>query len=123
MGRSALAISLILFLNTCWTLGQGTNLCLFYDPLKAQQNIRDGKPKLFLETGIAPIRYTNDSTVEKQFGFVYEDLGDLKSESDSCLIVYSRVVFSYLDRRYGREWRRRCRKDVLFLKSIRYQSR
>jgi hypothetical protein len=75
-------------------------------------------PKLLLPGGIAPLKRAADSSIEKQFGFLYQDFGCVRLVDDRCLREYSRVVFTYLDKKYGKDWRARVRKDVLFLSTL-----
>ncbi len=46
---------------------------------------------------------------------MYQDLGCVRPVDDRCLGEYSRVVFAYLDKQYGKQWRQSVRKEVLFL--------
>lgn len=103
----------------CTTLGsapgQGVKPCPSYNQLTAQRDLEKGTPKLFLPGGIAPLRRAEDPSIEKRFGFSYHDFGCVRLVDDRCLLAYSRVVFSYLDKKYGKAWRAGVRKDVLFL--------
>jgi|GEM_PF-2825402 len=102
---------------------QNLNFCLFKDSARAQTAIDQKQPTLLLVGGVSPIRYRRDSIAEAKFGFKFEELGDVLSDDDSCLRAYSKVIFSHLDNKFGRVWRRQVRSDVLFLKSIRYRLR
>lgn len=95
--------------------GENLKRCVAYNSSVAQKDITSSKPRLLLQGGIAPVRRIGDSAIEKQFGFVYEDFGCVKPADERCLQEYSQVVFTYLDKKYGRAWRTKVRKDVLFL--------
>jgi hypothetical protein len=99
-------------------LGQRLKPCPDYNQLIAQRDLTDGRPKLFLLGGIAPLKRAADSSIEKQFSFLYQDLGCVRPVDDRCLREYSLVVFAYLDKKYGKDWRAKVRKDVLFLTTI-----
>ncbi|WP_461056280.1 FEKKY domain-containing protein [Spirosoma arcticum] len=111
----ASSILLLLLTSIGGMPGQSLKRCASYNPSVAQQDIASSKPRLLLQGGIAPVRRAEDSSIEKQFGFVYEDFGCVKPADDSCLQEYSQVVFTYLDKKYGTAWRAKVRKDVLFL--------
>jgi len=105
-----------LWLGTLQTVcSQPVKPCPAFNKLTAQRDLAKGTPKLFLLGGIAPLRRASDSSVEKQFGFIYQDLGCVRPVDDRCLREYSRVVFAYLDKQYGTYWRESVRKEVLFL--------
>lgn len=113
----------ILSLSVLRTNAQTMNFCLSKDSVRAQQAIASKKPTILLRSGIAPRRYLQDSLVETQFGFTYEELGCAAADSDSCLEAYSKVIFANLDKQFGSVWRQTVRRDVLFLKSIQYQQK
>lgn len=100
-------------------LAQPSKPCPSYNQLMAQRDIAKGRPRLFLSGGIAALKQAEDSSVEKQFGFLYKDFGCVRPPvNDRCMREYSREVFTYLDRKYGEKWRTTVRKDVLFLASL-----
>lgn len=101
-------------------VGQRQKPCPAFNASTAQQDLIKGQPKLLLYGGIAPLRRAGDSVVEKQFGFLYQDLGCVRLVDDQCLRAYSQVVFAALDKKYGHRWRARVRQDVLFLRPLPY---
>lgn len=113
-------MSLVFFMAAARPVtGQPVKPCSGYNELVAQQDIADGKPKLLLQGGIAPVRRAGDAAVEKQFNVLYHDFGCVRPADDRCLKAYSQVVFAYLDKKYGKSWRTQVRKDVLHLTASR----
>lgn len=111
-------LTTLVFLSLCLLQGlrsQPRQPCPAFTRLTAQGDLAKGKPKLFLPGGIAPLRRANDSIIENQFGFSYQDLGCVRPVDDRCLREYSQVVFAYLDKLHGKQWRAYVRKEVLFL--------
>ena len=111
-------LTTVVFLSLCMLPGlrsQPLQPCPGFNQLTAQRDLANGTPKLFLPGGIAPLRRASDGPIEKRFGFMYQDLGCVRPVNDRCLGAYSRVVFAYLDKQYGKQWRQRVRKEVLFL--------
>ncbi|WP_460913937.1 FEKKY domain-containing protein [Spirosoma areae] len=115
VARSVCTILLLLLTSIGSVPGQSSKRCVSYNSSVAQQDVTSDKPRLLLQGGFAPVRRAEDSSIEKQFGFMYEDFGCVRPADDSCLREYSQVVFTYLDKKYGIAWRTRVRKDVLFL--------
>jgi hypothetical protein len=113
-------ISLVLFVAAVRPVtGQPAKPCSGYNESVAQQDIADGKPRLLLQGGMAPVRRAGDAAVEKQFNVAYHDFGCVRPAEDRCLKEYSQVVFAYLDKKYGKAWRTQVRKDVLYLTASR----
>ncbi|QMW04764.1 FEKKY domain-containing protein [Spirosoma foliorum] len=111
-------LTTLVFLSLCMLQGlssQPLQPCPAFNRLTAQGDLAKGKPKLFLPGGIAPLRRASDSVMEKQLGFIYQDLGCVRPVDDRCLREYSQVVFAYLDKLHGKQWRAYVRKEVLFL--------
>jgi hypothetical protein len=80
----------------------------------AQRDIRNNKPRLLLAGGIAPVAYPDQHKFEKKFGVAYHEFGD-SAPNQQCMVKYNKVVFKYLDSKYGRKWRKEVRKDVVGL--------
>lgn len=108
-------ILLLLLTSIGGVSGQNLKRCASYNSSVAQHDITSSKPRLLLQGGIATLRRVEDSSIEKKFGFVYEDFGCVKPADERCLQEYSQIIFTYLDKKYGTAWRAKVRKDVLFL--------
>ena len=66
--------------------------------------------------GIAPIIYTTDKDFQEKYHVGYNVFGCIAPDLDECLKVYNKTIFEYLDKTYGKKWRRDVRKDVIGLK-------
>ena len=81
----------------------------------ALKDIIKGKPKLLLAGGIAPVIYETDKTFQIKYGVSFFDYGCV-SPSQECMLAYNKTVFEYLDKTYGKDWRKEIRKDIIGLK-------
>jgi hypothetical protein len=88
--------------------------CECVSTVTANEDIKNGKPKLFLSGGIAPILVHNQKKQEDKYGFEYYEFG-CNMISEDCIRKYSKVIFEYFDKKYGLVWRLKVRKDTLFL--------
>ena len=81
----------------------------------ARRNFQEGKLKLFVQGGIAPISNSKgDKKFEKKYKITYIDFGcDLKTED--ALLDYNKKAFFLLDQTYGEKWRKKVRTDVIGL--------
>ena len=46
---------------------------------------------------------------------LYMIFGDDETTREECKKIYNRVVFDYLDKKFGDKWRKEVRKDVVGL--------
>ena len=82
---------------------------------KAQKDIKEGKPMLLLSGGIAPVSSPKEDNFEKRYTVKYHDFGDAP-QSVKCSTAYNNVVIAFLDKKFGKSWRRDAREDVIGLK-------
>jgi hypothetical protein len=82
------------------------------DASQALADIKNGKPKLLLIGGIAPVYYQGQEVFEKKFHINYYEYGCMSPETQ-CVIEYNKVMFKYLDQTYNKRWRKEVRKDVV----------
>jgi hypothetical protein len=80
----------------------------------AQRDISNQKQRLLLAGGIAPVMYIHQDRFEKKYNVLYDDFGCLAPNHD-CIVKYNKVIFKYLDSKYGKKWRKEVRKDVIGL--------
>jgi hypothetical protein len=78
----------------------------------AEIDIKLKKPRLLLIGSIAPIIHHNQGEFEKKYNIEYYDFGCMPP-NEECVIQYNKTVFNYLDKKYGRKWRKEVRKDVI----------
>ena len=83
---------------------------------KALQDIKEGKPKLLLASGDAPIVYKSDKLFSDKYQVYFYDYGCLPDRQE-CMIQYNKCIFEYLDNKFGKAWRKEVRKDIIGLKS------
>lgn len=82
---------------------------------QAQKDVRAGKPMLLLSGGIAPVSSPNEDHFEKKYTVKYHDFGDTPQKV-KCSVAYNKVVFAFLDKKFGKSWRRDARADVIGIK-------
>jgi hypothetical protein len=87
-----------------------------FDSLQAIEDIKNGKAKLLLVGGIAPLANTKkDIEFEKNFNIRYYDFG-CTPPAYECVLQYNKVIFNYLNKKYQNKWLYFVRKDVIGLK-------
>jgi hypothetical protein len=90
----------LVFVSTCTVNGK-----------VAEYEIKNGKQRLLILGGIVPIYYQGQENFEKKYNVKYFDFGcDVPAKE--CAVEYNKKIFEYLDRKYGKEWRREVRDDV-----------
>ncbi len=87
------------------------DICEFNGRL-ARKEIRKSIPRLILIGGLAPTYFFGQERFEHEFNIRYYEFGD-SGEPERCALRYNRVVFAYLDKRYGNTWRYKVRKDII----------
>ena len=90
-----------------------TLTCFFYDKVSAIRDIKAKKIQLVLKSGIAPKRYDNQDAFCKKYSIEYIELGCM-GDSKECLKQYNQVMATYLDKKFGKKWRKEVRIDILF---------
>ena len=81
----------------------------------AETEIKQGRPRLLLIGGVAPIITVWDSKFAKKYGIQFYDFGDT-GPAEECVLQYNKEIFEYLDSKFGTKWRKEVRKDVIGLK-------
>lgn len=81
----------------------------------ALKDIKEGKPKLLLAGGIAPVVYTTDNDFSNKYKVSFYDYGCSPARQE-CMLAYNTTIFNYLDKTYGTKWRKKVRQDVIGLK-------
>lgn len=90
--------------------------CLTYSREMALTDIQAKKPTILLHSGYAPVVYTTDKAFEKRFEIKYFDFGCVAGDRLECLIAYNKTIFDYLDKTYGKRWRKEIRNDAIGLR-------
>ncbi|MBG8552668.1 FEKKY domain-containing protein [Hymenobacter guriensis] len=81
----------------------------------AEKDIANQIPFLILRSGEAPVVYATDKGFENKFGVIYREEGCVGPNVD-CIRLYNVRIFSYLEQKFGRSWRKDIRKDVVGFK-------
>lgn len=107
--------------------GPGISKLIFTDSEEtakklANDDLKNGEIYLILHNGEAPIVYKNDEKFEKRFSAQYYEFGCVGPEQ-IVAEAYDSIMFKYLDLQFGREWRKKIRKDVVGFKSWRKKNK
>lgn len=79
---------------------------------KTQNELKNGTGTLLLIGGIAPIIYENDVKFQENFGIKFFDYGCTPPNYD-CIVENNLLIFKYLDDKYGNQWRKEIRSDII----------
>ena len=100
--------------NIKWVI---TTTCSDFNVDQAFKDIKEHKAHLLLYGSIAPSTGPADKEFRRKFGVAYIIFGDDETTREECKKIYNRVVFDYLDKKFGDTWRREVRKDVVGLEN------
>jgi hypothetical protein len=78
----------------------------------AKFDIKNSKPRLLVNGGIAPAYIPNKDLFEKKYGVKYDDMGDVPPPHE-CLKQYNTEVFKYLDSKFGESWKAEISSEVV----------
>ena len=78
----------------------------------AKYDIKNNRPRLLVNGGIAPVYIPNKELFEKKYGVIYDDMGDVPPPHE-CLKQYNNEVFKYLDLKFGKSWNAEVSKEVI----------
>lgn len=87
-----------------------------YNRRAALNDIKQGKANLLVPGGFAPVIYTTDKDFKAKYKIGYYVFGCIAPDMDECLTIYNQTIIEYLDRTFGKTWRKDVRKDVIGLK-------
>jgi hypothetical protein len=71
---------------------------------------------LLLSGGIAPVYSPKEDKFEQKYMVKYHDFGDVAPDI-KCITTYNKVIFQFLDKKFGKSWRKDARNDVIGLKN------
>jgi hypothetical protein len=80
----------------------------------AQIDIIEGRPRLILKGGMVVSKIHGQEIFEANYGIKYYDFGCISLDEES-ITSYNKVIFKFLDKKYGKKWRKEVRKDVVGL--------
>lgn len=81
----------------------------------AKTDLDNGILVLFLQSGIAPVTYITDEIFENKYKVYYYEFG-CTSPEHSLVKTYNNQVFIFLDKKFGKGWRKKIRKDIIGFK-------
>ena len=84
--------------------------CFWRSAAIADSEILKGHPQLLIP---GKVIVHGQDLFEKKYGVKYEIYGCIAPDQDDCMISYNKVVFAYLDGKFGKAWRKEIRKDVV----------
>jgi hypothetical protein len=99
--------------NLTWTIYSD---CWKYNRETALKDIQINNPTILLQGGVAPIVFITDKDFERKYKVSFYDFGCVVFDKQECLIAYNRTIFEYLDKTFGKKWRKEIRKDAIGLK-------
>ena len=91
--------------------------CWKYSTETALKDIQSKRPMVLLQSGIAPGVYSSDNKFEIKYQISFREFGCVVADRQECLIAYNRTIFDYLDKTYGKKWRREIRRDAIGLRN------
>lgn len=78
----------------------------------AKADIKAKTPILFIQGGIASVKYPTDEQFKNLYGIYYHDFGCVGIDA-KISTAYNNIIFKYLDATYSKKWRTKIRKDVI----------
>lgn len=77
----------------------------------ALEHVNLSRPALLIRGGIAPTIIKNRNAFQNRYGVYYHEFGCL-GPSTTILKAYNSVVFAYLDKQHGQQWREAVHPDT-----------
>ena len=96
------------------TLSAQQDSCVKFNKEKALAEINNKTPKLVIVGGIVRAARPGDAKFAKKYKIQFIDTGCAIENSD-CIAAYNKATFAFLDRKYGKKWRKQVRQDLLGL--------
>ena len=81
--------------------------CSKYNKGAALLALKKNTPKVVIVGGIVRAIKPGDTKFAKKYKIQFIDTG--------CIVEFNKVTFAFLDRKYGKKWRKQIRKDLLGL--------
>ncbi|KRT13451.1 hypothetical protein ASU31_24440 [Pedobacter ginsenosidimutans] len=77
----------------------------------ANADLKRGRVKFLLRGGIVSTYVKGQELFEKKYGIAYSEFGCVMPVNIS-INDYNKVVASFMDRKYGKDWRKEVRGDI-----------
>ena len=88
--------------------------CIKFNREKALQEIKNKSPRIVIVGGIIRAGRPGDDKFAKKYKIQFVDTGCVIEDSD-CIAAYNKATFEYLDKKYGKKWRKYVRQDLIGL--------
>ena len=82
------------------------------DDRTALEDINNGNIQFLLSGGIAPVVYKSDKKFGRKYGVSFYEFG-CEVVAEESLVRYNSVIAEYLDKKYGKKWRKKVRDDIV----------
>lgn len=96
------------------TVNAQQDSCLKFNKEKSLMEIKNNTPKLVIVGGIVRAARPGDAKFAKKYKIQFIDTGCVIENSD-CIAAYNKATFAFLDRKFGKKWRKQVRQDLLGL--------
>ena len=107
-------ILLFLMLAGVNNLFAQVDTCPKYNKGAAMLALKKNTPKVVIVGGIVRAIKPGDTKFAKKYKIQFIDTGCVIENTD-CIVEFNKVTFAFLDRKYGKKWRKQIRQDLLGL--------
>ena len=108
---SIVLITGILLVLCSLQLNAQRDSCTLFNREKALQEIKNKSPKIIIVGGIIRAGRPGDGKFAKRYKIQFVDTGCVIEDAD-CIAAYNKATFEYLDKKYGKKWRKQIRQDL-----------
>ena len=88
--------------------------CVKFSKANAIKAIQDKLPRIVIVGGVMRAARPGDDEFAEKYKIQFIDTGCV-IESGNCIAEFNKITFAYLDKRYGKRWRKHIRQDLLGL--------
>ncbi len=94
-----------------------TPICEVFTKEKALRDIQVDSVLLIMEPGLVRFKFSRtEKRFQRKYHLSYFYSGCFRFTHYSCLKIYNKIIFNYLDNRYGVKWRQRLAANVVGFK-------
>ena len=111
--QAIVGVILVFLLSSGQVIAQKAD-CVKYNRDKALKEIKNNSPKIVIVGGIVSAIRPGDEKFAIKYKVQFIDTGCV-TEDNNCIAAYNKATFEYLDKKYGKKWRKYARKDLLGL--------
>ena len=112
MKKAVLSVFLFfVVLTASATVKKAVDSTKIYSIKLASADLKKGAVKFLIRGGIVSTRVKGQEVFEKKYNIHYYDFGCVMP-SNISIEDYNKIVANYMDRKYGKGWRKEVRKDI-----------